>query len=254
MEPTFRTYGHARVEIHPTGESLGQSAASRLRESVHTAVEARGEARLIVATGNSQFPLMTALRDVEIPWDKVTVFHLDEYVGIDPEHTASFHRWIKERVEDAFSPRVVHYLDGRAPDLEAERDRYEGLLREAPIDVVCMGIGENGHLAFNEPGDADFEDPRRVNVIDLQPESLLQQVNEGHFPTVADVPAQALSLSIPALFDSAEQIVCVPEARKAAAVVAALTGPVTEDCPASLLQQRPTAIVYLDLDSASELP
>ncbi len=254
MEPIARTYGQSRVEIHDSPESLGEAAATMLAERIREAVAASGSARIIVATGNSQYPLMDALAGHDIPWGDVTVFHLDEYVGIQPDHPASFHRWISERVEDRFQPRAVHYLDGLAPDLDAEIVRYEALLREAPIDVVCMGIGENGHLAFNEPGDADFATDRLVSVIALQPESRRQQVNEGHFPSVEDVPACALSLTVPALFASTHQIVCVPERRKAAAVAAALTGPVGEACPASLLQERPSAVVLLEPESASELP
>lgn len=254
MEPIVRTYGNSRVEIHPTPAHLGEAGARLLAQHIKSAVGARGEARIIMATGNSQFPLVDALVGMDIPWQSVTVFHLDEYVGIQPDHPASFHRWIKERVEDRFQPKTVHYLDGLAGDLDAEIARYEGLLRSAPIDVVCMGIGENGHLAFNEPGDADFGTDARVGVITLQAESRAQQVNEGHFPTLEDVPAQALSLTIPALFASTHQIVSVPERRKAEAVRAALTGAVSEACPASILQERESAVVLLEPESASALP
>lgn len=254
MEPIVHRYGQSRVEIHATPELLGQAGARLLAEYIAEAVDSRGEARIIMATGNSQFPLTDALSRVDIPWPAVTVFHLDEYVGIKSDHPASFHRWIHERIEQPFRPKVVHYLDGLAEDLDEEIARYEGLLRQSPIDVVCMGIGENGHLAFNEPNDADFDTDALVSVIALQPESRQQQVNEGHFPTVDEVPSHALSLSVPALFMSSHQIVSVPERRKAGAVAASLTGPITEACPASILQERRSAVVLLEPESASELP
>lgn len=246
------SHGALRAEIHPTTEELGRSAAQLVAKTINAAVAEHGAARVIFATGNSQYPLMAALADVDVPWDKVTGFHMDEYVGIDANHPASFRRWIRERIEERFHPAAIHYIDGEADPAE-ECARYTALLSEDRIDLVCMGIGENGHLAFNEPGDADFDTDALIAEITLQRESRQQQVNEGHFPTVADVPATALSLTIPALLSSPVQVVCVPELRKAAAVAKALTGPVTTACPASILQERGHAVVYLDAESSSAL-
>ncbi|OYN85211.1 6-phosphogluconolactonase [Parenemella sanctibonifatiensis] len=250
---TSERYQDLQVEFHSTTAELGAAAAKQAAEIINAAIDSNGSARVVVATGNSQFPITDALPSQDVDWSKVTVFHMDEYVGIDANHPASFRRWIRERVEERLHPAQVHYIDGNA-DPETEARRYEDLLHEAPLDLVCMGIGENGHLAFNEPGVAEFDTERWCQEIALTPESLRQQVNEGHFPTQADVPATALSLSIPALLSSTHQIVCVPEERKAAAVAAALTGPITTDCPASILQRTPTATLHLDPESASQLP
>ena len=235
---------------------MGRDAARALAAAVRGAIEARGSARVILATGNSQFPLMAALADnpdtYGVDWSKVTVFHMDEYVGIDADHTASFRRWMRERVVETFGPATMHYIDGNA-DPEAECARYEALLREAPIDLTCMGIGENGHLAFNEPYVAKFDDPRWTNVITLDETSRRQQVGEGHFPDLEAVPATAISLSIPALLSAEQIVVCAPESRKAAAVHATVHDEISTACPATILRRASQATLYLDSDSAAEL-
>lgn len=245
------TIGQLAVEVHRDDDSLGRSAAHRLAAALRAAVDERGSARLIAATGNSQFPLMAALSDQDIPWQQVTVFHMDEYVGVTAYHPASFRRWIRRRIEQPFTPAKVEYIAGDASDLDAEILRYETALRAAPIDVVCMGIGENGHLAFNEPQVADFDDPRWVRTIDLTETSRMQQVGEGHFATIDEVPTSAITLTIPALLSARTVIVSAPERRKATAVARALTGPVSADCPASILQRTPQAVLLLDLKSAA---
>ncbi|MET8864262.1 glucosamine-6-phosphate deaminase [Nonomuraea sp. NPDC004580] len=241
------------VEVHPSEADLGRAAAERAAATIGDAVARRGAARVVIATGNSQYAFTDALREQEIPWDRVTVFHMDEYVGIAADHPASFRRWIKERIEDPFAPAAVHYIDGNAPDPEAECARYEAELRTLPLDLVCMGIGENGHLAFNEPHQARFDDDRWARVITLTQRSREQQVGEGHFATVADVPATAISLTVPALLTAASVQVCVPEQRKAAAVAATLTDPVSPACPATILRRTPRATLFLDPDSAGKL-
>lgn len=246
--------GDLAVQIHPDFSSLGEAAARELAKAVKAAIESRGSARIVLATGNSQFPLMTSLARESLPWDRVSVFHMDEYVGIGASHPASFRRWIHERVEVPFRPAHVEYIAGDATVIDRETDRYEASLRAAPIDAVCMGIGENGHLAFNEPIDCDFSDQRWVRRIQLQEASRRQQVNEGHFPDIAAVPDFAITLTIPALLSAARVIVSAPEARKSAAVRQSLTGDVTTTCPASILQRTPQAVLLLDRQSASELP
>lgn len=242
------------IEVYASPEEMGQVAAERAAEVIRAAVEARGHARIVVATGNSQFAFVSALHDQDIPWQQVTAFHMDEYVGIDADHSASFRRWIRERIEEPFSPAKVEYIIGDTPDAQAEADRYEALLREAPLDLVCMGIGENGHLAFNEPYDADFEDERWARIITLTEESVRQQVGEGHFPDEASTPKTAISLTIPALLSAAHVQVCAPEGRKAAAVAAAVTEPISNACPATILRQTPHATVFLEPASAAQLP
>lgn len=248
-----RTYGPMMLQIHDSTESLGESAAALVRDAIVAAVAEHGDARVILATGNSQYPLMDALDGVNIPWSKVTAFHMDEYVGIDADHPASFRRWMRERVEERFQPAAMHYIDGNN-DVEAEIARYTALLTEDRIDLVCMGIGENGHLAFNEPYAADFDTTDWVTEITLTPESRRQQVGEGHFASYEDVPATALSLTIPALLSSPIQVASVPEERKAEAVFRTVTEPVGNQCPATILRERGNAIVLVDPGSASRLP
>jgi glucosamine-6-phosphate deaminase len=227
------------VEVYSSPREMGRAAAARATAVIREAVAARGEARVVIATGNSQFP-----------WGQVTAFHMDEYVGIPADHTASFRRWIRERIEDPFHPACVHYIDGNTEDPEAEAGRYEALLREAPLDLVCMGIGENGHLAFNEPFAADFEDERWARVIALTDESVRQQVGEGHFPDEASTPRTAISLTIPALLSASHVQVCVPEDRKAAAVARTVHDPVSTACPATQLRRSPHARLFLEPASA----
>lgn len=238
------------VEVLQSEEALGRAAASQAAAVVRTAVAERGDARVVVATGNSQFAFTDALADEDVPWDRTTVFHMDEYVGLDRGHSASFRRWIRERIEQPFGPASVEYIDGDAPDTKAECDRYERLLRAAPIDLTCIGIGENGHLAFNEPFEADFDDPRWVRVTTLSPESRAQQVGEGHFADVDAVPPTAISMTVPALLAARHVQACVPERRKAAAVAATLNDDITTACPATALRRTPHATLYLEPASA----
>lgn len=242
-----------RVEVYSDRRSVGGRGAQLVAQCLSHAVESRGSARVVVATGNSQLALMDALRSHDIPWQHITVFHLDEYIGIGADHPASFRRWIHQRVEAPFHPARVEYIDGDAADPAAECARYEKLLRAAPIDLVLLGIGENGHLAFNEPGSASFDGSRWVNQIDLEPTSLQQQVNEGHFSDVSSVPRSAISLSIPAILSAQTLLVSTPERRKSSAVHRALTGEISTACPASILRTASTATLLLDTDAASLL-
>ncbi|MFW6598392.1 6-phosphogluconolactonase [Propionibacteriaceae bacterium Y2011] len=244
--------GELTVRINDTAADLGRDAAAVVADALNAAIAARGEARAILATGNSQFPLMEALADHDIAWDKVTAFHMDEYLDISDDHPASFRRWMRERVAEGLGVKQMHYINGNA-DPEEECARYEALLREAPIDLTCMGIGENGHLAFNEPYDAKFDDPRLANVITLNAESRAQQVGEGHFPDDASVPQYAISLSIPALVQAETVVVSAPEQRKAKAVRAALNDEISTACPATYLRTVGNATLFLDAESASLL-
>lgn len=249
-----RLVGHLRVKIFADEPALGAAAAAHTAEVIRARVAEQGAARLVMATGNSQLAFVRALRDQPaVPWEAVTVFHLDEYVGITAGHPASFRRWILENVTAPFRPGRVHYLDGDAASVPDECRRYQELLRAEPLDLICLGIGENGHIAFNEPYAADFADPDWVRVIKLDEQSRKQQVREGHFPTLEQVPDRAISLSVPALLAPATIQVVVPELRKADAVRAALTDQVSPACPATILREQRHATLFLDRDSASLL-
>lgn len=206
------------------------------------------------ATGNSQFDFIDALvlSTDSVPWAEVIVFHMDEYVGVGPDHPAGFQHWIRQRIVERVQPAAAHYIDGLAvPDDECRR--YADLLRAHPLDLCCLGIGENGHLAFNDPPVADFDDPLDLKVVELDQSCRLQQVHEGHFPTVEAVPTHAVTVTIPALLRAGTVLAVVPETRKAEPVRAALTGPVSTSCPASVLRRHDHVSLHLDGDSAGLL-
>lgn len=241
------------VRIHGDASALATNCAREAARTIRAALEHGGAARVMFATGNSQLGFVEALAEVDgVEWDSVTVFHMDDYVGIGPDHPAGFRRWIRERIVDRLHPAAAHYLDGLA-EPQSECGRYAALLGEAPIDLCCLGIGVNGHLAFNDPPVADFDDPSDVKVVELDVTCRRQQVDEGHFDSLSDVPALAMSVTIPALLRARRVLAIVPEARKAGAVRDALTGPLSTACPASVLRTRANVQLHLDEDSASLL-
>ena len=249
-----RRYEQLPVRIYPDQQSLAAAAAGDAAAIIGAAIRARGTANIMVATGNAALQFMAALRRrTGIDWAKVTLFHLDEYAGLPDTHPASFRLFIRSNLADWVKPGAAHYLHGDAPDIAAECERYSQLIRRHPMDLCHCGIGENGHLAFNDPGVADFNDPLTVKVVELEPACRRQQVGEGHFKTIADVPKYALSVTIPAMLSAHHVIAVVPEKRKAQAVHDTLLGPLATSCPASLLRRLRRAVLYLDKDSASLL-
>jgi len=243
------------VRVHAEGKMLGRAAAENVAAALRRAIEARGRAVAIFATGASQFDFLAALcTERDIAWERVTAFHLDEYVGMQPDHPASFRRYLREHVFDTVRPGEVHLLAGEAADPSAECQRYGQLLADAgPVDIACIGIGENGHIAFNDPHVADLDDPAAVKVVDLDEPCRRQQLGEGWFATLDDVPNLAFTLTIPTIM-SARAISCVvPDRRKAEAVRNTLEGPIAPSCPASVLRRHPECVLYLDQASASLL-
>jgi glucosamine-6-phosphate deaminase len=242
------------IEVFDSVTQLAAAAAARAASVISEAAQSRGSVRIIVATGNSQIAFMDALTALPgLPWSRAVVFHMDEYVGMSSEHPASFRRWVRERVVSRVHPAEAHFLAGDAPDLDAECERYAALLNEAPVDLAFVGIGENGHIAFNDPHVARFDDPLAVRRVTLDDACRRQQTGEGHFPTVDDVPHEALTLTCPALLRAAHLVCSVPDRRKAQAVAAAIKGPLTERCPASILRTHDDARLYLDRESAALL-
>jgi glucosamine-6-phosphate deaminase len=248
-----RSYDKLRVTIFDGTAQLAAAAAAELAAILGQAIAEQGRAAAIFATGNSQLALYGALQARnDIEWEHVTIFHMDEYLGLSDRHPASFRRVMREQLVDAVHPHAFYGIAGDAPDVNGEMERYAALL-EVHQPVVCvLGIGENAHLAFNDPP-ADFTTRRRINLVTLIDSCRQQQVGEGHFARLEDVPRQAISLTIPALLAPRHVLVIAPEARKAAAVRAALEGPLTPDCPASILRTAPHARLYLDRDSAALL-
>jgi glucosamine-6-phosphate deaminase len=255
VEAGTRTIDGAMVQVHADVAAMARAAADEALAVMRQAVAARGVAHVMFATGNSQLAFIQALvHETEgVPWADTVVFHMDEYVGVGPDHPAGFQRWIRERIVEPTRPKAACYVEGLG-DPEAECRRYADLVRRHPLDLCCLGIGENGHLAFNDPPVADFTDPLDVKVVELEAACRRQQVNEGHFPGLDDVPIQAITVTIPALLRAGRVLAIVPEARKAEPVAAALTGPITTACPASALRTISRAIVYLEPDSARLLP
>ncbi len=257
--PTMARLGHSgghgpAVEVAPDTAAMARAAADRAARVLVEAVARRGVAHAMFATGNSQLDFVDLLvhHTGGVPWRDTVVFHMDEYVGIGPDHPAGFQHWIRRRIVEPAAPRAAHYLDGLAsPDRECAR--YAALLAEYPLDLCCLGIGENGHLAFNDPPVADFEDPDDVKVVTLDAACRRQQVGEGHFAADADVPREAVTVTIPALLRAGRVLAIVPEARKAEPVRQALEGPVGVACPASILQRSGHATVFLDAQSAGLL-
>ena len=242
------------VRVFDDVQSLAAAAATDAARSIRAAIGARGEANVILATGNSQLVFLAALIEhTDVDWTRVTAFHMDEYVDLPPTHSASFQRYMREKVAATIPVKEFHYLTGDTGDAQAEADRYAALLRSHPLDLCVCGIGENGHLAFNDPPVADFDDPADVKIVVLEPASRRQQVAEGHFATIDDVPTHAITVTIPALVCARRLLAIVPETRKAVPVRDALTGPIATSCPASYLRRQSHATLYLDADSASLL-
>ena len=254
-EPTVGDYGPAPVFVHADVAAMARAAADEAAAILRHAVGARGVAHAMFATGNSQLAFIEALvqHTADVPWADVVVFHMDEYVGLGPDHPASFQRWIRQRIVEPAGPRAAHYVHGLG-DADVAAARYAKLLAEHPLDLCCLGVGENGHLAFNDPGVADFDDPLDVKVVELDEACRRQQVNEGHFADVAAVPTHAVTVTVPALLRAARVMAVVPESRKAEPVFAALTGPVSTQCPASVLRTMPHVTVHLEPASALRLP
>lgn len=243
------------MHVHADSAALARAAADEAAAVLRAAVAARGVAHAMFATGNSQLAFVHALihETADVPWSDTVVFHMDEYVGVGPDDPAGFQHWIRTRITEPAHPKAAFYVGGLG-DALAESERYAALLRRHPLDLCCLGIGENGHLAFNDPPVADFSDPLDVKVVELDLACRTQQVNEGHFPDLDAVPIEAITVTIPALLRAGRVLAVVPEGRKAQPVHDALTGPIAASCPASALRTASHAAIHLDPESARLLP
>lgn len=246
-------YGQLDVSIARSNDELGTAAGDAFASATKSALNAADEIAVILATGNSQLTFVRALleRD-DIEWSRITILHMDEYLGMSEDHPASFRRWMHENLVQHVNPKAFHGVEGDREPVEDELERYAALVRDLEPAICVMGIGENGHLAFNDPP-ADLETRDLMKLVELDAACRNQQVGEGHFASLDETPRHALTLTVHALLGPATVLVLTPEARKAAAVKAALEGPVTPTCPASILQTQSQAHLYLDLDSSSML-
>ena len=237
--------------ISETKQELGKVAAQKGAELIRRAILQKGEANIIVATGASQFEMLSELVREDVNWSVVTGFHLDEYIGISDQHPASFRKYLKERFVDLIPIKEFNYVNGET-DPHAECARLGEIIRNHPIDVAFVGIGENGHLAFNDPP-ADFETEEPYLVVNLNDACRLQQLGEGWFPTFDDVPERAISMSIKQIMKSKTIICSVPDERKARAVFDTVHAEITPACPAAIMRNHPDAVLFLDKAAASGL-
>lgn len=242
------------VRVFANAGDLSLAAAEDVRDFLSARITRHGSARIILATGSSQLKFLDDLvRLGGVEWSRVTCFHMDEYLGISAGHPASFVRYLHERVERRVRPGAFHYLHGDAPEPEKECERYAALLREQPVDLCCLGIGENGHLAFNDPPVADFVDPRMVKQVPLDETNRRQQLGYGHFKEFDEVPRFGLTLTIPALV-SARRVLCLaPGKQKALIVRQMLQGTVGPACPATCLRTQKQATLLIDTEAAAAL-
>jgi len=241
-----------QIRVFRTKAELGQAAARDAAAIINHAIAERNSAFVIAATGASQFEFLDALTLEPIDWSKVTFFHLDEYVALPEAHPASFRRYLKERIVSRVHPRAFHFIDGEADDVHDECRRVGQIITRQAVDVAFVGIGENGHLAFNDPP-ADFDTDEPYIVVNLDDACRQQQVGEGWFTSIDEVPAQAISMSIKQILRSLEILCIVPDRRKAEAVKASVELNVNPMHPASILQTHERVRLYLDRDSSALL-
>ena len=255
LKPIFETTNDLLlISIYPTNKDMGMAAAEEAADIMRQAIQARGKANIILATGNSQLSFLEALSAYQdLDWSCVNIFHMDEYVGIPANHPASFPLFLHLHIIDKVKPKRFYPIVGQTGNPEETCRRYEQLLRQNPADLCVLGIGENGHLAFNDPPLARFDEPKWVQIVTLAESCKRQQVGEGHFQSTEDVPSQAISLSIPALLAARRVLAIVPESRKADIVVQTLNSPISPLIPASILRQTSHAHLYLDPDSAARV-
>ena len=246
--------GTLRVKVFLSSQMASEAAADAAAEILRDTISQDRCARITVSTGNSQLRFIDALvMEPGIDWKVIEAFHLDEYSGIAATHPASFRLWVRKNLAERVPLAATRYLAGDAVDPAAECRRYAALLTERRIDLGFVGIGENGHIAFNDPQEADFADPMPVKVVCLDDPCRRQQVGEGHFRDLSAVPEHALTLTCPTILGMSNLVCCVPDLRKAEAVRRTIEGEISTACPASILRTHPNAQLFLDVDSASLL-
>lgn len=242
-----------RVSIYDTRQQMGEAAAAQAADQIRQLLTTKEEVNIIFAAAPSQNEFLEALLHEKIDWQKVNAFHMDEYLGLEKGASQHFGYWLKEMIFGKLPFKEVFYLDGQTDRPEEECARYRALLEQHPIDLVAMGIGENTHLAFNDPHVADFSDPYLVKVVDLDDACKQQQVNDGCFGRPEEVPTYAFTLTIPALLSATYVYCMVPGRNKATAVRHTLTDAISELYPSTILRKHPNALLFLDKDSAAQI-
>lgn len=238
-----------RVQVYADRRALGQAAGTDAAAAIRSAQSSKGIVRMIFAAAPSQNEALAALVAAPgIDWSRIHAFHMDEYIGLDESAPQRFGRFLRDRLFDQVRPGRTHLIDSSG-DAVAECQRYAALLRQAPIDIVCLGIGENGHIAFNDPPVADFADRELVKVVQLDEACRQQQVNDGCFASLAQVPTHALTLTIPALMAGAHLFCSVPGPTKRQAVRRTLSDTISTDCPSTILRRHADCTLYVDAES-----
>ncbi len=239
------------VKIYPSRNTLGKAAAKEIHDKIIEISKKKKDIRMIFAAAPSQNEVLLELSQMkDISWNQITAFHMDEYIGLSSDAPQAFGNFLRERLFGKVNFKRVNYINSNPLIVEDECKRYSNLLSEEPIDIVCLGIGENGHIAFNDPPYADFNDTEKVKVVLLDKVSRQQQVNDGCFAAFDDVPEKAITLTIPMLFSASNLFTIVPGKTKANAVAESLLGKISESCPASILRKHENAKLYIDNDSA----
>lgn len=243
------------VKVYGSRPDMGVAAASAVAQKIREMLNSKKEVRIIFAAAPSQMELLENLSNHdELDWAAITAFHMDEYTGLSKNAPQGFGNFLRKYLFDRVPVKTVHFIDPEAADPEMECLRYAGLITEAPIDIICLGIGENGHIAFNDPPVADFYDPVPVKTVSLDRTCRQQQVNDGCFKAIEDVPSKAVTITIPVFMAASFLFVVVPGPTKADAVFHTLHGPINTSCPASILRRHAQAVLYLDRDSSRRLP
>ncbi len=243
-----------KVVVTSNRQKLGEYSAAGISKIITSLLMKKDEIRIILAAAPSQNELLNELiKDAGIDWSRIVAFHMDEYIGLPENSPELFSKYLSDHIFSKVNFKEVHLISSGAKDNLKECQRYEALLREKPIDIVCMGIGENGHIAFNDPPTADFNDPTFVKVVELDEKCKTQQVNDAGFKNINEVPSTAYTLTVPALLSAGYLFIAVPGIRKAGAVSRTLNGKITTECPASVLRTHPDATLYLDADSSALL-
>ena len=246
--------GTLNIEIHPDRESAGEAAAREAAQELTRLAQSADEFGVIFATGASQLRMLDKLTSMPgLPWNKVLGFHMDEYIGMPPDHPASFRHYLRQNLIGKVKMKEFFEIDGTASDIDLLCRQYAAKLRQVSPQLCLLGIGENGHLAFNDPGEADFDDPLDVRTVGLDIACRQQQAAEGWFHSLEDVPKVAITLTMPALFRVPKLILSVPGSRKAEIVQRIMEEPISENCPATILRRHPNATLHLDLDSAAKV-
>lgn len=249
--------GTLKLEIYSSREAAGAAAAHAASEAMRQLARqtlSPAAIGVIFATGASQINTLHALTSIpDLPWSRIAGFHMDEYINLSPDHPASFRRYMREHLTGRVQMHEFNEIDGEAADLDVLCREYAAKLRAVNPQLCLLGIGENGHLAFNDPAEANFDDPQDMKIVKLDKECRQQQAAEGWFPSMQSVPERAITLTIPTLFRVPRLIASVPGSRKAKIVRRTITEPVSTACPATILKTHPNATVYLDAESAAEL-